>query len=83
MSALISCIKKDRIEVLRKKKNLILILVLLCCMAMVLLTTKFMPTLLQKAMSISDILSNDNSLTEFMEKILSEWVERKFGYFFI
>lgn len=81
MSALLSCLNKDRIEIIRKKKNIVLILLLVGCMTMVLLTTKFMPVLLQKAMSVSNILSDDTSLTDFMGKFFPNGLKESLGVF--
>lgn len=81
MNQLICCINKDRIEFIRKKKNLICLLVLIGIVSMVLLTTFFMPQLLEKAMSLTNILSDDTSLAEFMGKFFPQTLKESMGIF--
>lgn len=81
MTSFLSCINKDRLEFIRTRKNLICLLVLLACAAMVLLSTAFMPALLDRAMEVTDLMSKDMSISDFMAKFFPYDLKGSLGIF--
>lgn len=81
MIPFISCANKDRLEFMRSRLNIICLLVLLGCGAMVLLSTAYMPLLLNKAMEVTDVMSADMSVSSFMEKFFPGDVKGSLGIF--
>ena len=81
MSRLLSYMNKDRIEYLRSHTNLICVVVIICCASMVLLSTAYMPILLEKAMEVSDLMSSDMSVSSFMEKFFPNDLKGSLGIF--
>ena len=72
MNGFSACLKKDRLEFIRSRKNIICLVVLLGCGAMVLVTTIFLPALLDKVMDAGSFFSDDTSLADFMSKFFPE-----------
>lgn len=81
MTSFLSCVNKDRLEFIRGKKNLICPIVLLGCAAMVLLSTAYMPLLLDRAMEVTDLMSSDMSISTFMEKFFPNDLKGSLGIF--
>lgn len=81
MTSFLSCLNKDRLEFIRSRKNLICPIILLGCAAMVLLSTAYMPLLLDKAMDVTDLMSSDMSISTFMEKFFPNDLKGSLGIF--
>lgn len=81
MKKIISCIKKDRLEYIRSHKSLLCVGMLLLCACMVLLATASLPTLLSKIMEGNSFLSEETSLTSFMEKFFPSDIRSSMGIF--
>lgn len=81
MTSFLSCLNKDRLEFIRSRKNLICPIILLGCAAMVLLSTAYMPLLLDKAMEVTDLMSSDMSISAFMEKFFPNDLKGSLGIF--
>lgn len=81
MTSFLSCLNKDRLEFIRSRKNLVCPIVLIGCAAMVLLSTAYMPLLLDKAMQVTDLMSSDMSISAFMEKFFPNDLKGSLGIF--
>ena len=81
MRSLFSCLNKDRLEFVRSHMNIICPLVLLGCAAIVLLSTAYMPLLLERAMEVTDVMNTDMSVSAFMEKFFPVDLKGSLGIF--
>ncbi len=81
MNPFICCLNKDRLEFIRTRLNIICPIILLGCAAMVLLSTAYMPYLLDRAMEVTDLMSTDMSISSFMEKFFPRDLKGSLGIF--
>ena len=74
-------LNKDRIEIIRGRKNITCFCVLLACACLVMVTTSMLPLLLDKAMNITNFLSGDTTLADFMSQFFPADLKGSMGIF--